>query len=380
MGTGAQKKTILAIVAAVLLVGSFVGLFYKEMTEGANGYPDVFSHGLIINTGETVGNVLSVDGNVYLAGTVSKKVVILNGDLTISQTGRIEGCVLILNGRITCEAGAHTQGAMHFAYGNGSDIIKTIVISVLIFFVLGVPFTIMAVILAIRQLLVRPLFHRLRETMVSFEEKKTSLYLVFGFTACSALLLLFFYLAQETLWSHEMDLLDSVIIWLVQYYASPFWDKIMLTFTAVGSAYCFGLIGMLLLGLLLYCRRWHEGAVLSVCLGGSILLNLLLKNIFARPRPDVLPIVSAVGYSFPSGHAMVALCFYGMSAYLLSRIFTHILSRIMIFLLFGILVMLIGISRIYLGVHYPSDVLAGYIAGATWLAFCISLLAWRERK
>ncbi|HWQ61496.1 MAG TPA: phosphatase PAP2 family protein, partial [Negativicutes bacterium] len=119
-------------------------------------------------------------------------------------------------------------------------------------------------------------------------------------------------------------------------------------------------------------------ASLVVCLGGAALLNFLLKHLFERARPDMFTVISVTGYSFPSGHAMVSLCFYGMVAYLLCRHLPRLAPQLLVYGLTAALVTAVGFSRIYLGVHYPSDVLGGYIAGGTWLLFCVSLLWWWE--
>ena len=378
---GVRKKDLLIAVSIFTIVVSIVWNFYGELNESEGKHSDVFSqHGVMIPEGETVGNVLSVNGDVYVAGTVLKKVIVLNGGLLVLPTGRIQGYALILNGWMSCQTGAYAQGALHLVLGDGSNLTNYIVFAVLMSFVVGIPLAAVAFIMGTRYLLVIPIYRRLQATMLFLEERKPGWYLLLGMMACVTMLLLFFHLAQETLWANEMDLIDSIVIWIVRYYSSPFWDKIMLAFTGVGSAYFFSLAAMFLLAILAFYRRWRDGMAMAVCLGGGVLLNILLKNIVARPRPEVLPVISATGYSFPSGHAMVALCFYGISAYLLSRFFPTFFGRMFIFLLTGILVMMIGISRIYLGVHYPSDVLAGYAAGATWLAFCISLLAWHARK
>jgi undecaprenyl-diphosphatase len=134
------------------------------------------------------------------------------------------------------------------------------------------------------------------------------------------------------------------------------------------------------LAVLLYRGLRRESASVAVCLGGAAFLNWALKHFFVRARPDLFRVISETGYSFPSGHAMVSLCFYGMLAYVLGRRLAKRWQRLTLYALTGCLVMIIGFSRIYLGVHYPSDVAAGYIAGGTWLAFCVSLLWWWELK
>jgi membrane-associated phospholipid phosphatase len=106
--------------------------------------------------------------------------------------------------------------------------------------------------------------------------------------------------------------------------------------------------------------------------GGSALLNLVLKIIFHRTRP-VFPQAFLVdtGYSFPSGHTMISLAFYGVIAYIA---LTYIKGRSWkVLTVVGALVIsvVIGFSRLYLGVHYLTDVLAGWAAGGLWLAVCI---------
>ena len=123
-------------------------------------------------------------------------------------------------------------------------------------------------------------------------------------------------------------------------------------------------------------RRRHlvEAALLFVVLGGGELLNLILKLSFQRARPEVA-FVQLETYSFPSGHAMISTAAYGALAYLAwSRLHTR---RSRLFVLAGttLLVAVIGFSRIYLAVHYLSDVLAGIAAGAFWLGVSIALLA-----
>ena len=124
--------------------------------------------------------------------------------------------------------------------------------------------------------------------------------------------------------------------------------------------------------LLLRRHRWYSLLVPVVALG-SITLNLVLKQFYNRPRP-LLPLVSASGLSFPSGHAMISASFYGLLIYL---VWTHVRRPgwryVLVALLVGI-ILLIGLTRVYLRVHYATDVLAGFTAGAAWLVVAIPLL------
>ncbi|PIZ43905.1 phosphatase PAP2 family protein [candidate division WWE3 bacterium CG_4_10_14_0_2_um_filter_42_8] len=103
----------------------------------------------------------------------------------------------------------------------------------------------------------------------------------------------------------------------------------------------------------------------------GVTLNLLLKLIFRVPRPDISPLEIATIYSFPSGHAMNSTVFYGSVAFLLFHFTRHKKLAVVVTILASVLILLVGASRIYLGVHYPSDVLASYLVGLLWLLICI---------
>ncbi|WP_228122808.1 phosphatase PAP2 family protein [Oceanihabitans sp. IOP_32] len=105
----------------------------------------------------------------------------------------------------------------------------------------------------------------------------------------------------------------------------------------------------------------------------SALLNVLLKHIINRARPAADHLVSVQTLSYPSGHAMNALVFYGFIMYLVSKLKINRFVKIGVILVLACLILSIGLSRIYLGVHFPSDILGGFIIGATWLVLCISV-------
>ncbi|TWH95842.1 undecaprenyl-diphosphatase [Sphingobium wenxiniae] len=124
---------------------------------------------------------------------------------------------------------------------------------------------------------------------------------------------------------------------------------------------------LLLLGIALAVLIWRgrrRGAAwLASMAAGGTLLNLLLKQIFSAPRPDLLPHLDIVhSYSFPSGHAAGNMMFFGALAILAGRWPAYVAASVVI--------ALIGASRVWLGVHWPSDVIAGWIEGLGWLALC----------
>lgn len=102
------------------------------------------------------------------------------------------------------------------------------------------------------------------------------------------------------------------------------------------------------------------------------ILNQLLKNILQRPRPNEFRIVEETGYSFPSGHSMASMAFYGYLIYLIYKYVKNKYLKWTLIVLLGILICTIGISRIYLGVHYTSDVLGGFLISISYLVIYIS--------
>jgi undecaprenyl-diphosphatase len=119
----------------------------------------------------------------------------------------------------------------------------------------------------------------------------------------------------------------------------------------------------------------NSGTLLLVTTLGGLMLNIVLKLGFDRPRPQFFDWgTHAMSSSFPSGHAMSASIVYPTVAYLAARLEKTALARFITLLIAAILVLLICFSRVYLGVHYPSDVLAGVVVGLAWSAFCMTTL------
>lgn len=148
-------------------------------------------------------------------------------------------------------------------------------------------------------------------------------------------------------------------------------------FGGIGGWVVAAVVGMVLL----MRRRWSLLAVWVIGIFGGGVLNLILKTLYARPRPvfEVLLAVEA-SFSFPSAHAMTSLVTYGLLMYLLWRQTHSRVVRILLAFALVLLVLFIGISRMALGVHYFSDVVAGYAAGALWLGVCIIILHILERR
>lgn len=106
----------------------------------------------------------------------------------------------------------------------------------------------------------------------------------------------------------------------------------------------------------------------------STVFNFLTKNIVLRNRPDHLRLIEETGYSFPSGHAMGSIVFYGFIIFLLSKSKINKYLKIFLSIIIGLTIFLIGISRIYVGVHYPSDIIGGFLLGYIILISSIEFL------
>jgi membrane-associated phospholipid phosphatase len=147
----------------------------------------------------------------------------------------------------------------------------------------------------------------------------------------------------------------------------------------LGSLEALALVGVLVAVALLMQRNWLTlAAWLVVVLGGEV-LNLLLKDLFARPRPSFEhPLVVDTSYSFPSGQAMESVVVYGMLAYFVVLTSRAWGKRAVSVGGAALIVLLIGFSRVYLGAHYVSDVVGGFAAGGAWLSAVIT--AWEAMR
>lgn len=141
---------------------------------------------------------------------------------------------------------------------------------------------------------------------------------------------------------------------------SEFMTSFYKIFTYLGSFYTLMIIALLML---IVSKNKKLGIGLSVNLIIVGVLNVLLKIIVRRPRPEDINIITESGFSFPSGHAMMSIALYGMLIYFVYKFIKNKGLKIFLMILLGALILLIGASRIYLGVHYFSDVLAGYLIG-----------------
>ena len=191
--------------------------------------------------------------------------------------------------------------------------------------------------------------------------------LVAGFLSALGALLFFAWIAEEML-EGDTARFDSMVTAAVHAHASAPATVLMKALTVLGSSAVMTPLAILTLILCYTRREFHALKTLAVTFGAALMLELLLKWAFHRPRPvPFFDLPAPASFSFPSGHALFSFCFFAGVAALLSPGLARLEAKLALWTVALALILGIGFSRIYLGVHYPSDVLAGYAAGIVWV-------------
>ena len=201
-------------------------------------------------------------------------------------------------------------------------------------------------------------------------------YLALTWSLVWAPLLLWGKLAEEV-WDRESFRFDAPILLWLHAHAAPSLDRAMLGLSRVGG-FALLLVAGAMCALYLFLARRREALFVALCMGGAGALNVGAKIVFQRARPDLWISLAPEGdYSFPSGHAMVSSAFVAMCLALIWRA-TESKARAAIWRSIAAIagltfVAAVGASRLYLGVHYPSDILAGWLASFSWVALVRNL-------
>jgi undecaprenyl-diphosphatase len=151
--------------------------------------------------------------------------------------------------------------------------------------------------------------------------------------------------------------------------------------TALGGVIVLVLVTTAVVGFLVLARKYHAVLLLLGATLGGLLINTLLKNLYERPRPHVVPHLSYVDTaSFPSGHSMLSAVVYLTLGALLARLVERRRLKVYCVAVALLLTFLVGLSRVYMGVHYPTDVLAGWAAGLAWAVLCWLVTQYLQRR
>lgn len=189
--------------------------------------------------------------------------------------------------------------------------------------------------------------------------------IIVGIAVATAALLVFADLSRDVL-SEEILLLDHFVSRSIYAYRTPLLTQIMLGVTFFGGSIML-LCSSLALFLFLIWKKYNREALFFLfTFFMGVALNLFIKYVVARARPDIEPLIEELFYSYPSGHSMNSLVFYALLAYLMYHFTRNTALSVAVVFLSFFLILAIGISRIYLGVHYPSDVVGGYLVGGAW--------------
>ena len=191
-------------------------------------------------------------------------------------------------------------------------------------------------------------------------------------------LALFGWIAEEVL---EADTLrfDFAVRNAIHSQSFPLATTWMLRITRLGNWYVILPAAVLLAVFLVIKHRSHEARLLAVAMVGAVILDTVLKLTFQRVRPaPYFGLDAPRTYSFPSGHALITFCFVGFLAGVITLHLDAKWLRATVWALAAVVIILVGLSRVYLGVHYPSDVIAGYAAALAWMS-AVGFVAHREQ-
>jgi undecaprenyl-diphosphatase len=204
----------------------------------------------------------------------------------------------------------------------------------------------------------------------------------------ATLLLAFGFLADEVM-EGSTAALDRTIILLFRSGSDNFsgpigppWVREMARdITSLGSVAVLGIVSFVVVAYLLLARSRAEALLVLVAVLGGVTINSLLKIQFARPRPDLfVPAAKVFTASFPSGHAALSAITYMTLAALLARTTVNPRLRYYFVAVAVAITFMIGVSRVYLGVHYPTDVLAGWCIGSAWALICWAIMTRLQHK
>jgi membrane-associated phospholipid phosphatase len=200
--------------------------------------------------------------------------------------------------------------------------------------------------------------------------KPLALRLGVAFILFTSFTVLFVALADEVREGETLTV-DNAILLAINSHAAPLWNRFFLSITHLGDFIGIITFGVILLMILYLRKRYGDMILLTAGVGGATIINVILKSIFERSRPDLWnQLINEASFSFPSGHAMAS------SAFALSviAIFWYTRYRYVALALGVSFTVCISFSRLYLGVHYPTDIVGGWIVSAVWVGIVVAVV------
>jgi len=201
------------------------------------------------------------------------------------------------------------------------------------------------------------------------------LHLTVGLLVTVCACLLFGLIAENVMSGDALTIVDAQIAHWLHARSTPVLTQCLLISTHLHDPIIISFIVVLIALYLIWKKRWYNALTVLLVVQGGMLLNLLAKHMFQRARPTFeQPLIILTTYSFPSGHVAANTVFYGVLVALLISQTSSWSRATCIYLIAFFMVILVAFSRMYLGAHYLSDVLAAFLEGIAWLALCLTAI------
>ncbi|MHB1347335.1 MAG: phosphatase PAP2 family protein [Candidatus Humimicrobiaceae bacterium] len=210
--------------------------------------------------------------------------------------------------------------------------------------------------------------------------KKNGLYLTLGTVVSSIFFFIFFNFTEDIFDESSLMIFDRNVIEIIESIRTPFLNKIMAFITYTGNSYTIAISFFMILVLLIILKKRRYLYALFISISSSAVFVTLIKNIIGRQRPPIEnALIVLEDFSFPSGHSYMAVAFYGMIIYFIFDLLKKNKIKFIILAAGIIFILILGFSRLYLGVHWPSDIFAGLAAAIALITAIITILEIKER-
>lgn len=195
---------------------------------------------------------------------------------------------------------------------------------------------------------------------------------IFWLSICAITVYVLAEISDEVL-EQEAFAIDKAILLGINQFANPALDSLMVAITRLGDPRTVVPLTLIVFTLMLWKRRFLEAKFFALNAAGGAVLSYCLKLAFSKQRPQLWESpINEVTFSYPSGHALGSMVLYGFLSYLAAKLYPQYAKGA--YAIAAILIITIGFSRLYLGVHWPTDIIGGYGIGFLWITVCISLL------